>query len=77
MGQHVGLPSVYLPVNPVNSPAYPHEAYQKEIAHWSAAAERYAEEKLKGISRHAANFLAKDFALFKRVISGRHAAGPR
>lgn len=71
----LGLPSVYVPVNPVNSPAYLHETYQKEIAHWSTAAERYTEEELKDNAQRAANFLAEDFELFKRVISALHTAG--
>lgn len=71
----LGLPSVYVPVNSVNSPAYLHEVYQKEIAHWSAAVERHAGEELKGNARRIANFLTEDFVLFKRAISGLRTAG--
>lgn len=73
----LGLPSVYVPMNPVNSPVYLHEAYQKEIAHWSAAAEHYAEDELKDNAQRAANFLAEDFELFRRAVSGLHAVGRR
>lgn len=73
----LGLPSVYVPVNSVNSPAYLRESYEKGIVQWSAAAERYLEEELKENAQRIANFLAEDFDLFKRAILGLHAAGRR
>jgi hypothetical protein len=73
----LGLPSVYVPVNTVNSPAYVGEAYQSAISYWSAAAENCADEELKINAQRAADFLAEDFELFKRVIAGMHRAGRR
>lgn len=73
----LGLPSVYVPVNPVNSPAYLHDAYQKEIAYWSAASERYTEEELKDNAQRAAKFLADDFELFRCAVSGLQAPSRR
>lgn len=68
----LGLPSVYVPVNPINSLAYLRDSYQKGIAYWSAAAERYAEAELKDNARRVTNFLMEDFELFNRAIFGSH-----
>jgi hypothetical protein len=66
----LGLPSVYVPTNQVNSAAYMHNIYQDAISSWSAAVAHYADEELKANAQRAADFLTEDFELFKRVMSG-------
>jgi hypothetical protein len=71
----LGLPSVSLPTNTVDSTTYLNAAYLDGLTQWSEKARTYKEEELRENAQRASDFLAEDLQLFRKVMAKMNAKG--
>lgn len=70
----LGLPSIHLPVNAVDTPKFLNDTYVAEIARWSDVGRRSSHPEAQAHARHAGNFLAADLQLFRKMVARMAAA---
>jgi hypothetical protein len=64
----LGLPSVHVPVNVVDSVEFLNKTYVAEIAHWTGVARRASRPDVEARANREANFLVADLQIFRKVV---------